>query len=83
VRDYGGQNQINEKLKASQAFHRTLDVQKLEDVVWVQFRLENLELFNPVAQEYHRDKFLQQSTHENLITNETWWVKTGLPARTS
>jgi hypothetical protein len=33
VRDYGGQNQINEKLKASQAFHRTLDVQKLEDVV--------------------------------------------------
>jgi hypothetical protein len=32
-----------------------------------QFKQENLELFDPVTQESHRDKFLQQSTHNRQL----------------
>jgi hypothetical protein len=47
----------------SQSFHRTTyeRVQKIS--VWEQLELENLKLFDPIAQEYDQDKLIQQSTH--------------------
>jgi hypothetical protein len=56
------QNQINKQLKPLCKFHRTLSVRELENTVWVQFGLENLESFGPVTQDRYQDVFLQQST---------------------
>jgi hypothetical protein len=39
-------------------------VQKI--TVEIQFRLENIELFDPIAQEKDQDKDVHQSTQENL-----------------
>jgi hypothetical protein len=39
---------------------------ELEDAVWVQIELENLELFDPVAQEQYRKVLLQRSTQKHI-----------------
>jgi hypothetical protein len=54
-------NQIEKQFMSSQAFHRTPGARELENAVWVQFSLENLESFEPVTQDQCRDVFLQQS----------------------
>jgi hypothetical protein len=51
---------------SSQAFHRILYGRVRETTLREQWRSRNLELFNPVAQEYKRDEILQQSTQKNL-----------------
>jgi hypothetical protein len=43
----------------SQTFHRTPDRRIVEITAGVEFRLENLEFFDPAAQKYYRDEFLQ------------------------
>jgi hypothetical protein len=46
-----------------QVFHRTPCERVRETTAWKRLKLENLELFDPVAQEDDQNKFLQQSTH--------------------
>jgi hypothetical protein len=47
---------------SSQAFFRITGGRVQEAVVWEQLVYKNLKLFNPTAQEYYQDEFLQQST---------------------
>jgi hypothetical protein len=56
-------NRIKTKFMSSQAFHQTSCRHVQETTVWKKLKLENLELFDPVAQEYDQNKFLQQFTH--------------------
>jgi hypothetical protein len=44
--------------------------------------IRNLELFDPVAQEYDRDEFLQQSNHNTNKIEEVMWQVNGLVSRT-
>jgi hypothetical protein len=49
---------------SSQAFHQTPGSRIRKTTAEEQFRLENLDLFEPVAQEIYRDEDLQQSTQK-------------------
>jgi hypothetical protein len=57
--DINDNNRIKEQFISSQAFHQTPGGRIREITIWVQLELENLEFFDPAAQEQHRDEFLQ------------------------
>jgi hypothetical protein len=68
----GNQNQINKQLKTLCTFHETPSVCKLENMVWVQYGLGNLESFDLVTQEIYwfHPATIHTQEHERKI--ETW-----------
>jgi hypothetical protein len=66
VWDYDSQKWIKRQLKFSQAFHWTPYEREIENAVWVQFKLEKPESFNPATQEQYRLHPATIFTHKNM-----------------
>jgi hypothetical protein len=70
-------NWVKEQYISLQTFHRIPGVRIQKITVEKQIEPSTLESFDPVTQEYNREEFLQQSTHNNFkaksIIDETSW----------
>jgi hypothetical protein len=72
VRDYGGQKQIKNQFMSSQTFHRTPCVRVQETTAWERLELRKLELLDPIDQEQHWNRDLQQQLEKQIVERLGW-----------